>query len=146
MKQWKILGLLCLALLLCGCQRQAVQEGSLFAVALQWEGDIPLYGVRVEYYLDQQPVGGQEVWAHPKLREPFSAGADVTFQFLEQNFPEGVEGKTFGLAVFAVLEGGEELLAQGLCQWRATAGETYPFVLSLGGTGQAHLKGEARGS
>ncbi len=131
-----LLLLLLLALLLSGCRStaqapdtHATEQEVLLTVEML--SATPVYGLHVEYLVDDAAAGGLAVIADPLVSRAFADGETLCIGIplpVETGEPAETPFR-LGMQVFVICRDGSALSLGSVWEWEAVRGREYPFVL-----------------
>lgn len=99
-----------------------------FVVTLDYQCDVEIYAVHLEYSFGDQDAGGQMLSLTPENDVAFEKGERLTFSFSKKDLPEDANLRAFSFELYLVLADGSEVRA-GSLGIAASYGETYRYVL-----------------
>ena len=100
-----VLMFIVLVLLLGGCSNDTKDEVAEDEVIIKFvfDTDVVIYGIHIEYYLEENPMGGK--YYNPADGSPFEKGEDIWVRFYQStDFPEDADLSLFNFELYTFPE------------------------------------------
>jgi len=83
----------------------------------------------VEYYIEDEAVGGQLVSVNSDMDTPFQKDQTINMYLIQKDFPENADLDNFGMLVLIVLENKSEAGVGNKISLPVEFGKNYQFLL-----------------
>jgi len=130
----KLLLLLAMALLmlcLCSCPSSNTekQNNEVVLSFVNQCNNTAIYGLHVEYYIEDKAIAGHLVSLNPDMDTPFQKGETISIYLIQKDFPENADLHNFAMQVFIVLENKSEVELGDIIRLPVEFGKNYQFLL-----------------
>ena len=109
-------------------QKETVANEITVSVVNQCDAEI--YGVRIEYFVDRQWLGGILASADPDMTKPFDKGDKMYFGVPKLDVQESSSDVPFGMLVYVYLEDERSIPIRFFWEWSAEYDAEYAFEIS----------------
>lgn len=120
-----------LMLCLCSCpSSNAEQHNNKVVISFVNQcNNTAVYGLHVEYYIEDKAVGGQLVSLNPNLDTPFQKEQTISIYLIQKDFPKNADLHNFAMEVFIVLENKSEVRVDDRISLPVEFSKNYQFLL-----------------
>lgn len=125
-----LLAMTLLMLCLCSCpSSNAEQHNNEVVISFVNQCNTAIYGLHVEYYIEDKAIGGQLVSLNPNLDTPFQKGETISIYLIQKDFPKNADLYNFAMEVFVVLENKSEMKVDDRISLPVEFGKNYQLLL-----------------
>lgn len=123
------MALLMLCLCSCPSSNTEKQNDEVVISFVNQCNNTAIYGLHVEYYIEDKAVGGELVSLNPDMNIPFQKGETISIYLIQKDFPENADLHNFAMQVFIVLENKSEAELGDRISLPVEFGKNYQFLL-----------------
>jgi len=126
-----LLAMTLLMLCLCSCPSSNTEKlnNEVVLSFVNQCNNTAIYGLHVEYYIEDKAIGGQLVSLNPNLDTPFQKDQTINMYLIQKDFPENADLHNFAMEVFVVLENKSEVGVGNKISLPVEFGKNYQFLL-----------------
>lgn len=114
---------------LSACNQQPSKDNEV-TVSIVNNSKDEIYGIRIEYFVDRQWLGGILASADPDMTKPFEKSEKMYFGVPKLNENESSSDIPFGMLVYVYLEDSRNVPIQFMWEWSAEYNTEYTFEVS----------------
>ena len=125
-----LLAMTLLMLCLCSCPSSNTEKlNNEVVLSFVNQCNTAIYGLHVEYYIEDEAVGGQLVSVNSDMDTPFQKDQTINMYLIQKDFPENADLDNFGMLVLIVLENKSEAGVGNKISLPVEFGKNYQFLL-----------------